>query len=60
MRYRIYFKHDDTGEESVKEVEANGFIYRICDDHNRVVFGKPHPKKEVFIPSYGGKESAYY
>ena len=44
MRYRIYFKHEDTGEENVREVEADGMAYRICDDHGNVVFGEPWPK----------------
>lgn len=60
MRYRIYFKHDDTGKEAVREVEADGLIYRICDDHDHVVFGEPYPKREEFIPTYGGKEPGYY
>jgi hypothetical protein len=49
MRYRIYFRHDDAGEVSVRELEAVGTIYRICDDHGRVVFGEPWPEKDPFI-----------
>ncbi len=60
MRYRIYFRHDDTGEESVREVEATGLAYRICDDHGHVIFGGPHPKREEFIPTHGGREPRYY
>lgn len=56
MRYRIYFRHDDSGKESAKEVDVEGLVYRICDDHGRVVFGEPWPKQEIFIPTYGGKE----
>ena len=60
MRLRIYFRHDDTGQESVRETEADGMPYRICDDHGRVIFGEPWPKQEVFVPSLGGKEPSYY
>ena len=60
MWYRIYFRHDDTGEESVREVEATGLIYRVCDDHGRVVFGEPFPPKEVFVPSIAGREPHAY
>ena len=56
MRYRIYFRHDDTGEESVREVEADGFAYRICDDHGRVVFGEPWPKKDYVVFTGGFRE----
>ena len=61
MRYRIYYRHNDTGEESVREIEANGFIYRICDDHGRVVFGEPWPKRDTFInPLKVSREPSYY
>jgi len=60
MWYRIYFRHDGTGEESVREVEATGLICRICDDHGRVVFGEPFPPKEVFIPTIAGREPHAY
>ena len=60
MRLRIYFRHGDTGEESAREVEADGMPYRICDDHGRVIFGEPWPIKETFVPSIGGREPDYY
>ena len=60
MRLRIYFRHDDTGEESAREVEADGMPYRICDDHGRVIFGRPYSKQEAFVPSIGGREPLYY
>ena len=60
MWYRIYFRHDDTGEESVREVEATGLIYRVCDDHGRVVFGEPLPIGEMFVPSIAGREPHAY
>lgn len=60
MKYRIYFRHDEIGEEPVREVEADGLIYRVCDDHGRVVFGEPWPKQETFVPSIGGREPAAY
>lgn len=56
MRYRIYFRHEETGKEAVREVEADGEIYRVCDDHGRVVYGEPYPKRETFISSIGGRE----
>ena len=60
MRLRIYFRHGETGEESVREVEADGMPYRICDDHGRVIFGEPWPAQEPFVPSIGGREPSYY
>ena len=61
MRYRIYFRHDDTGEEMVREVEADGLAYRICDDHDRVIFGEPWPKKDPFIdPLKVSREPRYF
>ena len=59
MRYRIYFKTQED-EILAKEVEADGVVYRVCDDHGRVIFGEPCPKKERFIPSFGGKEPLAY
>ncbi|HDY86927.1 MAG TPA: hypothetical protein ENH82_02290 [bacterium] len=59
MLYRIYFRHEDTKEESAREVEAVGEIYRVCDDHGRVVFGKPYPKKD-FAPPWGTSEPGAY
>ena len=60
MRLRIYFRHNDTGKEAAREVEADGMPYRICDDHGRVIFGEPWPKRETFVPSSGGREPAAY
>ena len=60
MRYRIYFRHDDTKEENVREIEAVGFIYRVCDDHGRVIFGEPESKQPVFTPTISGREPGYY
>lgn len=59
MKYRIYFRHDDTKEESVREIEAIGMIYRVCDDHGHVVFGEPEPKKGLVFPMQG-REPSYY
>ena len=60
MRYRIYFRHNETGEENVREVEATGAIYRVCDDHGRIIFGEPEPKKDYIIFPSQGREPAYY
>ena len=62
MRYRIYFKQDNKEEDDwpVREVEADGVIHRICDDHGRVVFGDPWPKRPRFTPSISGREQEYY
>ena len=60
MWYRIYFKHEETGEEAVREVEATGLIYRVCDNHGRVVFGDQYPPHDPFIPTYGGREPKAY
>lgn len=70
VTYRIYFT-DENGIENneVCEVELyrgsspialeRGKILRICDDHGRVVSGEPWPKKETFVPTYGGREPRY-
>jgi len=62
MRYRVYFKHPDQKEEDweVREVEAIGEAYRICDDHGRVVFGKPWPKREAIPPQGFRREPLPY
>ena len=62
MRYRIYFRDDKMKEDDwpVREVEADGLAYRICDDHGHVVFGEPWPKKPRFTPSVSGREPGYY
>ena len=59
MLYRIYFRHGDTKEESAREVEAVGEIYRVCDDHGRIIFGEPYPPKPVFFPPQGKEPGAY-
>ena len=46
MRYRIYSCDESTKEFSV-EIEIKGIIYRICDDHGRVVFGIPYTKNKL-------------
>ena len=62
MRFRIYFKHHELPEKdwAVKEVEAEGVIYRVCDDHGRVVFGEPWPKKSHIVFPPQGREPGYY
>ena len=61
MRYRIYFKHPDQEEVGeVREIEADGTILRICDDHDRVVFGAPYPENPPFTPSISGREPLAY
>lgn len=60
MRYRIYFRHDDTNERSVQEVTTTGVIHRVCDDHGRVIFGKPWPKRESFIDPLDTREPSPY
>lgn len=60
MRYRIYFHHDDTDKKVVREVEADGLIYRVCDDHGRIIFGEPEPEKDYIVfPSQGREPAAY-
>lgn len=60
MRYRVHFRHGETGEENVREIEATGTIYRICDDHGHVVFGEGWPKKEHIIFPPVGREPAMF
>ena len=62
MRYRIYFQHPDQEEKDweVREVEATGVAYRICDDHGRVVFGEPWPKKDHVVFPESGREPLPY
>lgn len=62
MRYRIY-STDNTAKEFVKEIEIIGKIYRICDDHGRVVFGMPWPDGKKIIKKLLNtktKEPSYY
>ena len=49
MWYQVHFE-DQEGNETIREVEANGTIKRITDDHGRVVFGEPWPKREFQGP----------
>uniref|UniRef100_A0A6H1ZWR1 Uncharacterized protein n=1 Tax=viral metagenome TaxID=1070528 RepID=A0A6H1ZWR1_9ZZZZ len=62
MRYRIYFKHEDVPEKDwqVREIEADGVAYRICDDHGHVVFGEPWSKKPIVFNTLGGREPGCY
>ena len=59
MRYRLYFRNDH-GEESVEEVEARGGLYKVKDDHGRVVFGEPDEKPQAPTPVVFGKEPRHY
>jgi len=62
MRYRIYYKQDGVPEDDwpVREVEADGIIHRICDDHGHVVFGDPWPKRPIMFNTLKGREQPYY
>ena len=54
MRYRIYF----TKKSKKKSLELED-ILRICDDHGRVVFGKPPKRRNYNIPHYTNEEKPY-
>lgn len=50
MRYRIYFELEDGQHIIAREITSSSRLIRICDDHNRVIFGEPWPKRESLPP----------
>lgn len=59
MRYRIYSKTMD-GRSHVREVEVDGEVVRICDDHGRIVKSESWPRRDGGVLFKRGPEPPYH
>lgn len=55
MKCRIYSKTMD-GRTHVREVEVDGEVMRICDDHGRIVKSESWPRRDSGIMFNQDKE----